>query len=79
MEWPARSPDLSVCNFFFWGYVKEQVYSQKPATLAALQRTIQQEITAVPAIMLQHAYDDFLIRCTSCLAAEGGQFEERKP
>ncbi|PNF30503.1 hypothetical protein B7P43_G10879 [Cryptotermes secundus] len=24
--WPARSPDLTVCDFFLWGYVKDHVY-----------------------------------------------------
>jgi len=24
-EWPARSPDLNPCNFFFWGYLKSKV------------------------------------------------------
>ena len=26
-EWPARSPDLTPCDFFLWGWLKEQVYS----------------------------------------------------
>ncbi|KAL4118985.1 hypothetical protein QTP88_011863 [Uroleucon formosanum] len=25
--WPPRSPDLTVCDFFLWGYVKEKVYA----------------------------------------------------
>ena len=26
-NWPPRSPDLTVCEFFsFWGYVKDRVY-----------------------------------------------------
>ena len=25
-EWPARSPDLSPCDFFLWGYLKEKVF-----------------------------------------------------
>jgi hypothetical protein len=24
MKWPPRSPDLTPCDFFLWGYVKEQ-------------------------------------------------------
>nr|CAH7723933.1 unnamed protein product [Callosobruchus chinensis]CAH7723938.1 unnamed protein product [Callosobruchus chinensis]CAH7730024.1 unnamed protein product [Callosobruchus chinensis] len=23
MRWPARSPDLSICDFFLWGDLKE--------------------------------------------------------
>ena len=24
--WPPRSPDLTVCDFFLWGFVKDNVY-----------------------------------------------------
>jgi hypothetical protein len=30
--WPARSPDLNPCDFFFWGYLKNKVYSNNPRT-----------------------------------------------
>jgi len=26
MLWPPRSPDLTLCNFFFWGIVKDTVF-----------------------------------------------------
>jgi hypothetical protein len=26
LKWPPRSPDLTPCDFFLWGYVKEQVF-----------------------------------------------------
>ena len=25
MHWPPRSPDLTSCNFFLWGFVKDTV------------------------------------------------------
>ena len=32
--WPPRSPDLTVCDFFLWGFVKDNVYDpQLPKTL----------------------------------------------
>ncbi|PNF41627.1 hypothetical protein B7P43_G07619, partial [Cryptotermes secundus] len=24
--WPPRSPDLTPCDFFLWGYIKDRVY-----------------------------------------------------
>ena len=27
VEWPARSPDLTPCDFFLWGYLKQKVYT----------------------------------------------------
>jgi len=26
MRWPRRSPDLTPCDFFFWGFVKDTVF-----------------------------------------------------
>jgi len=28
IEWPARSPDLNACDFF-WGYLKSKIYEKK--------------------------------------------------
>jgi len=28
--WPPRSPDLTPCDFFLWGYLKAKVYKQVP-------------------------------------------------
>ena len=35
MRWPPRSPDLSPCDFFFWGFVKDTVFV--PSLTANLQ------------------------------------------
>jgi len=39
--WPPRSPDLSVCDFFLWGYLKNRVYTTRPRTLDELKQRIQ--------------------------------------
>jgi inhibitor of nuclear factor kappa-B kinase subunit alpha len=28
--WPAGTPDLNPCDFFFWGCLKNKVYSSNP-------------------------------------------------
>ena len=30
VEWPARSPDPTPCDFFLWGYLKSRVYKSPP-------------------------------------------------
>ena len=32
-RWPARSPDLSACDFYLWGNLKQKVYRINPRTL----------------------------------------------
>jgi hypothetical protein len=33
VEWPARSPDLSSLDFFFWDHLKNKIYKEKPQNL----------------------------------------------
>ena len=41
MRWPPRSPDLTPCDFSFWGFVKDTVFvSPLPANLQDLHNRI---------------------------------------
>ena len=56
-EWPARSPDLTPCDFFLWGWAKEEVYRTKPRTMEQLEDRIRNVITNVPHDFLQKTVD----------------------
>jgi hypothetical protein len=30
LRWPPRSPDITPCNFFLWGYIKDSVFLPRP-------------------------------------------------
>jgi hypothetical protein len=47
-NWPLRSPDLTPCDFFLWGYVKDVVYV--PPLPNDLQELRQRIIAAVATI-----------------------------
>ena len=47
-KWPTRSPDLTSCDFYLWGYTKEKVYKTKPCTFEELEIRIQQVLNAIP-------------------------------
>jgi len=51
-EWPARSPDLTPCDFFLWGWAKEELYRAKLRTMERLEYRIR-NITNVPHDFLQ--------------------------
>ena len=40
VEWPPRSPDLTPCNFFLWGYLKSKVFVSPPDSLDDLRQRI---------------------------------------
>ena len=73
ITWPARSPELSACDFFLCGYLKSQVFrAPAPHTVQELKRRIQQEVKRIPAEMLQRVMDDVRKRLTECLERNGG-------
>ena len=43
VEWPPRSPDLTPCDYFFWGYLKDKVYRTPPQNINDLRNKIQNE------------------------------------
>uniref|UniRef100_A0A1B6CGM5 Uncharacterized protein n=2 Tax=Clastoptera arizonana TaxID=38151 RepID=A0A1B6CGM5_9HEMI len=71
VEWPPRSPDLSPCDYFLWGYLKERVYASKPRTLEALSEMITLETRAVPREMLRRSMDNFSQRLEECMEKNG--------
>ena len=59
VPWTPRSPDLSTCDFFLWGYLKSRVYAHKPRTLNDLKEAIHQEIRPTDRQLLARVMDDF--------------------
>ena len=48
-SWPVRSPDLTSCDFFLWGWMKEEGYRRMPfADLSGLGTAIRDDICAGP-------------------------------
>ena len=43
-DWPARSPDLTPCDFALCGIVQEAVFSRNPDSLQTLRQYIREEI-----------------------------------
>ena len=56
---PPRSPDLSTCEFFLWGYFKSRVYAHKPRTLSDLKEAIRQEIRPIDRQYLARVMEVF--------------------
>lgn len=71
IAWPARSPDLSVCDFFLWGYLKSKVYMNKPRTLNDLKAAITQEIGSITNQMLGKVFDSLTARLEECMVRGG--------
>jgi len=69
--WPARSPDLSPCEFFLWRYLKVEVYKHRPQTLKALKDAILEEVAAIPPEMTNIVMENFRERLRTFIANNG--------
>jgi hypothetical protein len=73
--WPPRSPDLSPCDFFLWGFLKDRVYTHHPKNIEELRFLIEEKFLSVDMNMLQNVSENFLSRLHLCIDMNGGHFE----
>jgi hypothetical protein len=69
--WPPRSPHLTPCDFFLWGYLKAQVCQHRPQTLEGLKEAITQEVAAIPPEMSRWVMEGYRERFNQCIDNEG--------
>ena len=75
-SWPPRSPDMTPCDFFLWGYVKERVYVPSlHADLDVLTNRITAAVKSVTEDTLRHIWDEFSYQVDVVHAAGGGYTE----
>ena len=59
---PPRSPDSTPCDFFLWGYVKDQVYVPSlPGSIPELKVRIRTAIETITADMLQFRTNSIIV------------------
>ena len=70
--WPPRSPDLTVCDFFLWGFIKDNVYVPPlPKTLPELRKRINTAIENVTQDMLERVWREWEYRLDICHDTHG--------
>lgn len=72
---PARSPDLTPCDFFLWGWVKNKVYQTMPGNIEELAETIRNVMTNIPQQFLANAVAAVPRRLEQLLSNGGGYVE----
>ena len=77
IDWPPRSPDLTVCDYWLWGYLREEVFkSDRPKTLLELATKLTNAFNAIDHQMVKRVYENFVKRCELCVQHNGNQFEQ---
>jgi len=72
MRWPPRSPDLTPCDFFLWGFVKDTAFVPPlPANLQDLRNRITAAVTLVDRDMLTLMWNEMDYRIDVCRITKG--------
>lgn len=78
LEWPPRSPDMTPCDFFLWGYIKDIVYKGNPQNLQEIRRSITAAFETIPQTMCQRVCREAVEkRIRLCHNESGNHFENK--
>lgn len=76
VPWPARSPDLNILDFFFWGSLKQLVYAEQINNVEQLQERINNAVQHIQLVTdFAAVYNSLIERCQACIRVNGGIFE----
>ncbi|GFU82751.1 uncharacterized protein TNCV_265481 [Trichonephila clavipes] len=70
-----RSPDLSPCDYWLWGYLKSQVYRDRPTSLGMLKDNIRLQCLTITPDMLYSAVHNIIPRQQLLLRNDGEHIE----
>lgn len=74
--WPARSPDLTKCDFFLWGFIKNKVYLSPPTTVDDMRNRIIRAFSEITPQILASVDQEFKKRIRLCVQQNGRHFEQ---
>ncbi|KAJ8957000.1 hypothetical protein NQ318_012166 [Aromia moschata] len=79
IRWPAKNPDLNPLDFFLWGTLKNNIYSEElSGDTVQLEQLIRQEINIINenAAVFESVRLNFLQRCFKCIEINGSYVED---
>ena len=76
IAWPARSPDLTVPDFFLWGFLKDRVFRRRIMTIQELKQAIVDEVVAIDEDLRRRVYGDFQTCLQQCTDVNGGHLPD---
>ena len=71
LPWSPHSSDLSMCDFYLWGFLKSRAYAGKPRTLGKLKTTICENIQEIGEETLVKVEANFRKQLQICARENG--------
>ena len=63
------------CDFFLWGYLKDQIFCELSSTVPELKTKIRQAISSFTAETLEKVYKNIEFRSSFMILQNSGHFE----
>jgi len=76
IAWPARSPDLTVPDFFLWVFLKDCVFRRRIMTIQELKQAIFDEVAAIVEDIRRRVYGNFQTCLQQCSDVNGGHLPD---
>ena len=70
VTWPARSPELTVPDFFLRGFLKDRVFWRRIMTIQEIKQAIVDEVAAIDDLR-RRVYGNFQTRLQQCIDVNG--------
>ncbi|KYN21444.1 hypothetical protein ALC57_06180 [Trachymyrmex cornetzi] len=75
INYPPRSPDLTIVDYYFWGRIKDLVYHERLTTRDDMILRIIEAIRSLSAEEILRSIHSFQNRVDVCIAENGAHFE----
>lgn len=75
LPWPARSPDLNMCDFYLWGYLQHMVNLTPNETIQDVRLKLIEEMGKISNDTLMNVHANLLKRLHKCIEVDGRVFE----
>lgn len=77
IAWAPYSPDLTLCDYYLWGAIKERVYRRGlPRTTEELGNRIAEEFARLDPAEIDRAADAYVERLRRCVEVGGKSVEQ---
>ena len=74
--WPPRSPDIIPYDFWLRGFLKDKIYSRRPASVADLKDSIPLHVLHIRADSFRSVVENTVLRLEHIVESEGGHVEQ---
>ncbi|GBN46718.1 hypothetical protein AVEN_149539-1 [Araneus ventricosus] len=64
------------CNFWLWGFLKDNIYRKRPASLPDLKDSIRRHVLDIPADSLRSVVENVVLRLEHIDEHEGEHIEQ---